>query len=426
MAHIQKISIVRWVVIVAGAKGKRKFKRATSETPGAVPQQTETKNYYLFDGGKRVRALFSDKKASEKALADYETAKARGEVGMVDQFSAHSQTLSHLMVDRYVAHFEAQPGNDKYKGETVRILRAVVDACAPDKLAGLTADRVQQYLAALKKKPTKSNPDPGPASPNTKKKHHSALSGFTRWLFENGLARENVILRVPVPKGGTQQKDKFRSLRLKELKRLFKVARTRWVDEALTVWNGPRKGKQEKNVRPEVLDAARLAGQGRALVYRAAALTGLRRSELAKVRLRFLRKPRGLPFPIFDLPGSVTKNKKPARLWVLPRLAQRLRQWAKATARGPDDLLFDVPGIAVFHGDREAAGIPLLTDRGKASFHSLRSAGNVLLRKSGVPVTTRRLFMRHSDLKLTDETYDDASLLDMKDIVPKLDKYKLA
>ncbi|QDU20544.1 hypothetical protein ETAA1_24990 [Urbifossiella limnaea] len=426
MAHIQKIAIVRWVVSVPGGKGKKKFKRGTKETPGAVAQQTETKKYYLFDGGKRLRALYTDKKASEQALADYERAKARGEVGMVDEFSAHSQTPSQQMVDRYVVHFRTQPGNDKYKDETVRILHEVVNACAPNKLSGLTAERVQQYLAALKKKPTKSHPDPGPAAPNTKKKHHSAVSGFTRWLFENGYARENVMLRVPVPKGGTQQKDKFRSLRLKELKRLFKVALTRWVEEALTVRNGPRKGKQEKKVRPEVLDEARLRGRGRALVYRTAALTGLRRSELAKVRLRYLRKPRKLPFPIFDLPGSVTKNKKPARLWVLPRLAMRLRQWAKETGRGPDDLLFDVPGIAVFHADREAAGIPLLTERGKASFHSLRSAGNVLLRKAEVPVTTRRLFMRHSDLKLTDATYDDASLLDMKDIVPKLEKYKLA
>lgn len=48
-----------------------------------------------------------------------------------------------------------------------------------------------------------------------------------------------------------------------------------------------------------------------------------------------------------------------------------------------------------------------------------------MLRKAGVQVTTRRLFMRDSDLKLTDSTYDDARLLDMEDIVPKLEAYKL-
>ncbi|MBN9520821.1 hypothetical protein J0H58_20260 [bacterium] len=426
MAHIQKIVVTRYVVPVPGAKGKKKFKRVNRDTPGAVQQHETTEKYYLFDGGKRIRALYSDKKASETELNKYEVAKARGEVGMVDKFAAHAQTTIHSLLDRFEAHARSQPGNDKYRNETVRILRAVVDACAPDKLADLTPDRVQEYLAGLRKAPTKTNSNPGPASPNTKKKHHSALSGFAKWLFENGYTRENLILRVPVPKGGTQEKDKFRSLTLRELRRLFKVARERWVKEALTVRNGARKGKLEKTVRPEVLADARLRGQGRALVYRTAALTGLRRSELAKVRLRYLRKPKNLQFPIFDLPAAVTKNKRPARLWVLPRLAKRLLKWAKATGRGRDDLLLDVPGIAVFHRDREAAEIPLLNEKGKASFHSLRSAGNVLLRKAEVPITTRRLFMRHSDLKLTDSTYDDACLLDMEDIVPKLEAYKLA
>jgi hypothetical protein len=426
MAHIQKIAVTRWVVPVPGGKGKKKFKRAFKETPGAIPQQTETNNYYLFDGGKRLRALFSDKKASEQALADYERAKARGEVGMVDEFSVHAQAPSQQMVDRYVAYYKAQPGNDKYKDETVRILKAVIAVCAPGKLGELTPDRVKDYLAKLRKSPTRANPDPGQAAPNTKKKHHSALSGFCHWLFENGHTRENLIQRVPIPKGGTQQSHKFRSLTLKELRRLFRVARTRPVTELLTVRTGARKGRLENKVKPEALDAARLRGRVRALVYRTAALTGLRRSELAKVLVRYLHKPKNLPFPILDLPAEVTKNKRPARVWVLPALAKRMRRWAKKTGRGPNDLLFDVPLIKVFRRDRQAASIPFLNERGKASFHSLRSAGNVLLRKAGVPVTTRRLFMRHSDLKLTDATYDDASLLDMKDIVPKLEAYKLA
>ena len=97
----------------------------------------------------------------------------------------------------------------------------------------------------------------------------------------------------------------------------------------MTVRTGARKGKLENNVRPEVLEAAKLRGRGRALVYRTAALTGLRRSELAKVLVRYLRKPKNLPYPILDLPAEVTKNKRAARVWVLPRLAKRLRNWVK-------------------------------------------------------------------------------------------------
>jgi hypothetical protein len=421
MAHIQKIVIVRYVIDVPGPKGKTVQKRASKGDPGAYPVKEESSSYYLFDGGKRIKKLWSDRKASNDALTKYEREKERGEAGMTDRFSAFRTAKTGPLVEEFLAWFVSEPGNDKYKGETSRLLRKDVKAIAPDMLGDLTAEAVQRYLAKLKK------PDGEPVAPNTKKKHHSALSVFATWLFTTAeYTRENVMLRVPIPKGGVQNKDKFRSLRLKELRELLKVARKRPLNEALMVRRGPRKGQLGANVRPEVQDALKLVGRERSLVYRTAALTGLRRAELGKLLVRYLKKPKGLPFPILDLPGSVTKNGKPARLWVLPRLAKRLVRWAKDTGRGPDDLLFVVPDDKVWHRDREAAGIPLLTERGKASFHSLRLAGNVLLRKAKIPVTTRKLFMRHSDIRLTDATYDDALLLDMREVVPTLEKYKLA
>jgi len=175
------------------------------------------------------------------------------------------------------------------------------------------------------------------------------------------------------------------------------------------------------------VDAAWLEQQGceRALVYRTAALTGLRRSELGRLRARHLRRLRSLPYPILDVPAEATKNKQAARLWVLPKLYKRLKRWVRDTGRGPGDPLFRVPSKKVFANDREAAGIADSDSRGKASFHSLRKCANVLLRLAEVPVNKRRLFMRHSDIRLTDSTYD-ATLLDLKELVPALEKYGLA
>ena len=135
---------------------------------------------------------------------------------------------------------------------------------------------------------------------------------------------------------------------------------------------------------------------------------------------------KSLPFPIFDLPASIKKNKRAARLWVLPNLWKRLRRLIVECGLGPDDILFTkVPHRRVFDRDRDAAGISPFTSHGKATFHSLRSAGNRLLRKAGLPVNIRKMFMRHSDIRLTDATYDDAILLSVKEVVPSLEKYGL-
>ena len=69
---------------------------------------------------------------------------ARGEVGMVDKYTGHAKTPTEELVERYLKKFLAEPGDDKYNGETARILRLVVAACAPKELAGLTAERVQR------------------------------------------------------------------------------------------------------------------------------------------------------------------------------------------------------------------------------------------------------------------------------------------
>lgn len=426
MAHIQKIVVVRWVMPVPGGKGKKKYKRATKSTPGAIPRKQETAAYYLFDEGRRIRELFTDKVASNNELMKYITAKERGESGVIDKFTENKNTPTGELVEKYLTEFMSNPGNDHYQDETARILRKAVGIIAPNRLEELHPQAIREYLSGLMKAATKTSPAE-PCSPNTKKKHHGALSGFCVWLFETERMRENVILRVPIPKGTVQDKNKPRPLRLADLRRLFRTARTRPLNEALTIRRGSRKGQLVAQVGDEVRVTLERAGRERALVYRTAALTGLRRSELAKLRVRFLRKPKSLPFPIFDLPASITKNKRAARLWVLPNLAKRLLKWIRARGLGENDLIFTkVPSKKVFNRDRQVAGIPARTFHGKAEFRSLRSAGNRLLRQAKVPVNIRKLFMRHSDIRLTDTTYDDAILLSSKEVVTSLEKYRLA
>ena len=92
MAHIQKIVVVRWVLPVPGGKGKKQYKRVTKNTPGAISLNEETDTYYLFDGGRIIRRLHSDKQSSEKVLSEYKTTKERGESGIIDKFTENKTT----------------------------------------------------------------------------------------------------------------------------------------------------------------------------------------------------------------------------------------------------------------------------------------------------------------------------------------------
>ena len=136
-------------------------------------------------------------------------------------------------------------------------------------------------------------------------------------------------------------------------------------------------------------------------------------------------------YPLIDLPGTVTKNSKDAKLFLLSSLANELDQWLTDTGKKdkPEDFVFNVPEKVnlIFKRDMKAAGIPLEDGKGGiAKFRSLRKSANVLLRKHGVPLKVRQLFMRHGDIRLTADTYDDATLLDMaRDVVPALEKVNL-
>lgn len=117
-----------------------------------------------------------------------------------------------------------------------------------------------------------------------------------------------------------------------ELQKLLAAARERPLLDASTNKGGDRTATPKTAVRvwaadlrAEVQDRYRLLGRERALLYKTAVLTGLRQSELAALRVAFLKLDRK-PFPALELPGEFTKNGDDAKLLLVPALAEELRQ----------------------------------------------------------------------------------------------------
>ena len=126
------------------------------------------------------------------------------------------------------------------------------------------------------------------------------------------------------------------------------------------------------------------------MLYRFAAMTGLRASELASLTPASFDL--AADTPTVTLEAACSKHRREDVLPLHPDLVARLRQWLTERERQPDGLrsvlAFDrssdvkperlFPGTwpdkaaEMFRIDLEAAGIGYATDAGIADFHSLR------------------------------------------------------
>jgi integrase len=114
---------------------------------------------------------------------------------------------------------------------------------------------------------------------------------------------------------------------------------------------------------------------------------------------------------------AFTKNGEDATLPLPTHLADALCDWV--AGRAAADPVFAIPShgaelLKAFKKDLAHAGIPYRDDLGRyADFHSLRKSLGTALRQAGVDVAVSRRLMRHSDVRLTLQVYNDDRLHDL-------------
>ena len=426
MAWLQK----KMTTVYVNTNGNRVAKGSL----GAVKHQIESLRWYgcWKDGTRKIMVpLANDKQASQAMLTDIIRRRERGEAGMVNPFKQHLDRAIEEHMIEYVASLREEGKTLFYIGEKERILKIIFKTTGMKILADLNAERLEKYLTGMVKS---RGIDRGQSvAPNTKVIHRTAAISFANWLKRKERIPENPFGNVFKPKGKTVR-DR-RSLTRDEIQKLLSATRERPLKEASTNTGGRRpKGKPKTTIRVwevelrlESVVRYRQLGRERALLYKMAVLTGLRRGELAALRVAFLRLDYK-PFPSLELSGEFTKNGKVAKLLLVPALAEELRYWIADTNKQTNDLLFTVSSKLnnIFRRDLQAAGIAYKDDRGRyADFHSLRHAANTMLGMAGIPSKLRQLYMRHSDIRLTTATYDDDSLYEMQPVVTALEGLRL-
>lgn len=408
MPSLQKVTYTYWL--------DDHGKRVPKGTVGAKKHTELSRKWYgcWKEGTRSVRLpLCADKSAAQVMLADILRTGDRTRARMIDPFQPHLERDASEHVDEYLKSVtgsgKVKPG--KYLTEKRRILTTVLAAAGVKRLADLTADRIDGYMGGLT------------CSAGTRRVHHTAVNAFAVWLVQKKRLPSNPLLSVARPQGGKVVR-KRRALNPDELQRLITAARERPLhDEMYKPRGRSNKGRKvalrPSNIAPAVRERMVRLGRERALLYKTAVYTGLRKNELTQLRVRHLSLDR-TPYGAVELPGEFTKNGDDAKILLVPALAEELKVWIADTGRKAADPLFAVPTQVVppMKLDLKRAGIEYQDDKGRyADFHALRKSAGTMLGVAGVPVRVRQLFMRHGDIRLTMSVYDDAAFSDMEEAV---------
>jgi hypothetical protein len=180
-------------------------------------------------------------------------------------------------------------------------------------------------------------------------------------------------------------------------------------------------------------------GRERALTYKTMIYTGLRKGELASLTVSALHLNGDGPH--LELAAKNAKSGHGARIPLRADLAEDLRDHlagkldayrrrtlADGRTEYPDALpgntkLFNVPRdfIKIFDRDLEAAGIAKTDAQGRTvDIHCLRHTFATMLSQAGVAPRMAQELLRHSDIRLTMNTYTHLQLLDTAGAVEAL------
>jgi len=258
-----------------------------------------------------------------------------------------------------------------------------------------------------------------PVSARTINMHRAAIVAFSNWCVSEGRLSGQPLAGLSKAEE-TEPARKRRPLTEDEIGRLLEAAQARPLRDALTIRRGKNKGKLLAQVSPSERRRLQRVSQHRALVYKFMMLTGLRRSEAALVTVGALCLDADNPY--VHVEGKHAKSGRAATLPLRADLADDLGKHIArlAEANGgevpPDTPLFDIDWrnlLRTFNLDLAAAGIPKRDTQGRiVDVHSLRHTFATLLAQNGVSPGVAQKLMRHSDIRLTMNTYTHLELAD--------------
>jgi len=261
--------------------------------------------------------------------------------------------------------------DEKYVRELDRKLIRLMQDCGWRTLRDITPHSFEAWRARVRKAEE--------LSPKTLNEYRNAIFGLCHWLEPRvGMNPMRSVERANT--AGVPKRER-RALTGSELERLIEV------------------------------------GGERGIVYLVAAWAGIRRGELGEIQWRDVQIDAARPH--ITVRASIAKNQQLAYQPLPLRVAAALRQWRDVNV-APTDLVFKrlIPRMNRFRDDLTAGGIVYVDEKGEyADFHALRKTYGTFLMLLGLPEFVRMKLMRHSDVRLTQKIYTDASMAPIWDLI---------
>ena len=411
MAGIYRPTIIRFYdsqgrQVPKGTPGARRVREKSKTFWGRVPDA---------NGKPRGVSLCDDEEAAETMLTAMKQRAKRIARGDVDPFEDHRSRPLAEHVEDFRGFLEAKGNTAEHVALTVNRALAAFNGCGFKRLADLNAGRVAGWLADRRKpKNDKEGTAIAGLSIASSNHHLVAVKSFGNWLVRDRRSPENPFAHLSRLNAQVDVRHERRASSSIDLGLVISAAET-----------------SQKKFRG-------LDGSTRAMLYRLAAMTGLRAKELASLTASSFDLMADMP--IVTVHAGYSKRRRKDVLPLQKDMATRLRQWLTERERAQNDQRVTLslnraaeakpeplfPGTwpkkaaTMLRIDLDAAGIAYETDDGFADFHSLRHSFISSLAAGGVHPKLAQQLARHSTIALTLDRYTHVGLLDMNTALESL------
>jgi integrase len=280
-------------------------------------------------------------------------------------------------IEDYAQILESKGYSRHYTVQAKNILKTILTDCRFVYFRDIQKSAVELYLGKMKK---------DGYSDTTRGHYLCALKAFCNWAWDDQRILSNPIAKMEKP--------------ARDSKRKGVLTPEQFVFLIKTTF--------EKNIIIHDTRRGTTTGQERAVLYLVSGCTGLRKKEL----LDLLWSDMHLTGNAFVLVrAAIAKNAKEARQPLPPIAVGLLNALLRHTNAKPDDRVFAsfskwINTAGLIRHDLEVAKIPLHDREGnEIVFHSLRNSYISFLANSATPAKVIQQLARHSDPRLTFNTY---------------------
>ena len=405
-------TLAEWI-----AKDDRKHRAPVAKNKKQI--QTQSLAYYIKYRDENDLWQIENTGAAEAATARQilhtrEERVAKVRAGIINPAEEKLARAAKRHINEHVNDFE-QYLKDKgcssnHVAKSLMHIREAIRFLELDRFSELTQAQATRFIGHLRTTKTKC-PQYGrkTRSPRTINSYIISLKSFANWMFDSRKCDANPLTRIKKLPEGSDSRHPRRAMTSDEFQKLLEAAR-----------NSTKK--------VEGVD-----GPTREIIYLTAALTGLRRKELASLTRADFRLDD--PTPLVRIQGAYSKNKKTDEIPLHPKVVAQLQDYFERTQPENGQPVFPLrsPGgdlratSRMMKADLDAARAAWLKEAkdnaeefkqrqksdflkysssdGFVDFHANRVLFVTSLCRSNVGLVTAQKLAWHSDPKLTANIY---------------------